>query len=49
MGLRINQDDVGFASYLYALNSTFLRVKQGGMETNTFMDGYISFTYQSGT
>ena len=39
MGLRIKQDDVGFASYLYAWNATFLGVKQGGMETTTFMDG----------
>ena len=36
---RFKQDDVGFSSYLYAWNATFLRVKQGGMETTNFMDG----------
>ena len=36
MGLRIKQDDVGFASYLYAWNATFLIVKQGGIETTTY-------------
>ena len=33
------QDDIGFASYLYAWNATLLRVKRGGIETTTFMDG----------
>ena len=39
MGLIIKYDDVGFYSYLYAWNTTFLEVKKGGMETTTFMDG----------
>ena len=36
---RFKQDDVGFSSYLYAWNATFLPIKQGRMETNTFMEG----------
>ena len=35
----LKQDDVSFASYLYAWNATFLIVKQSGMEATTFMDG----------
>ena len=39
MGLRIKKYDVRFGSYLYAWNTTFLEIEQGGMESTTFMDG----------